>query len=1251
MRNKLIKHRGMSVTLPHKIAICVASVCCLGPALASPQAPTVAHGSANFIQQGSHLQIESADRTIINWQDFSIAQNESVHFLQTHASSATLNRVIGHLPSDILGELTSNGRVFLINPNGLIIGQNATIDTAGFVASTLDIQDQDFLAGHLAFAGDNGAIENRGYITAAPGGEIVLIAPDIQNHGVIEADDGSILLAAGREVVLHSTQQGGLSYKVSAPSDRALNVGELVANNGSVKVFADRIFQQGVVSANRVTKDADGTIVLEADSRLSVSGELSATGDQQQGGDIHLLANQINVADAIVDASGDDGGEILIGGGQQGLDPNIANSSTVYVSANAMVSSDGVHSGDGGRVIVFAEESTIIAGDLSARGGRESGDGGFVETSGLRTLRVESAPDISADNGEGGTWLIDPYNITIDDFERSGNTNVIGDVDPWNVTTTGPDALIDISLLETALNADGNIIISTTSTNTSASTAQQVNVAAPTQEGNITFNGALFNNNPNSSLTLNADNNIVVNGVINNQGGINLNADNDIDIMGEVVSRNADINLSADHDMSGAGSITIRSTDGLGGTRVSTNNGAINLTGNGISIVGNGCGGSCFGGVDIVADNINFGTPQNKINGDISIQANADVLDANINAGGSVDIFAFDELNIHTTGNLLLNTADTGSSTTQIFNTINLLSNGAQTIQAKDISAVSGIGPNSDIVIAARDEPFDNLSAPTQTLLADNLLVNASGGPSNTDLGARVLIVSDGAQMINIERDLSLTGQYTGSAPQDPWSVFNASIVANNTTDINVGRNLTLNSGEIILNSGVVFGEGGPMQNPPVNANSRIVVDNLISSNGLISNQRDPEIDNSELTLTTMGAGSLINGANTNLMMPANYALLLESVNWDQQGTVEWRNGDLIISNSSVGEQSLPGRNSTVSNSGTLRLNSEDGDVIFFNNDESLGAITNTGTVIKDTGNGVTSFGVELNNQNQVIAESGEIAFLNGGLNQTAGETILRGGNISHDGMGSGFIFTGGSIVGGVSEASNITTGGSLIGDTTITNTIVAPGFSAGVLTFDGNLDASGGGNVVEIEVTQAADASSPGLGWDQVLITGNSLIPDTNRVDVFADFEFNDPVNNTNRVQDYPILMAANGTLDVLPATFNALPSDVTPDILVSNNGMTLGLQFTRSNVAIEPEPPVTPQPEPPMNEPEPPMNEPPVFEMNPPMLPIVMMPAEGRRMRAPIEIVDVLVTLKDQDRRAHRKSKRVRQKLNAVNMCVGTL
>ena len=166
------------------------------------------------------LNITNSPGAVINWQSFSIAPNELTRFIQQSSASSVLNRVIGHNPSQLLGQLTSNGRVFIINPNGVIFGPNSVIDVAGLITSTLNVADADFMAGRFHFEGDDaGGIRNEGFIRSAPGGEIVLIAPSIENSGIIETEDGTLILAAGESVTLTSLDlEGGAVRSSSAPA-------------------------------------------------------------------------------------------------------------------------------------------------------------------------------------------------------------------------------------------------------------------------------------------------------------------------------------------------------------------------------------------------------------------------------------------------------------------------------------------------------------------------------------------------------------------------------------------------------------------------------------------------------------------------------------------------------------------------------------------------------------------------------------------------------------------------------------------------------------------------------------------------------------------------------------------------------------------------------------------------------------------------------------------------------------------------
>src|SRR5690349_4651998 len=149
--------RGLGLTSKRKLlTLAVASCFATELAYANPTGPSVAQGQATIASQGNVLTVTNTPGTVINWQGFSIASQEITRFLQQSAASAVLNRVVGVNPSTILGALQSNGRVFLINPNGITIGQGATIDVAGFLASTLNLSDADFLAGRYRFTQSTG---------------------------------------------------------------------------------------------------------------------------------------------------------------------------------------------------------------------------------------------------------------------------------------------------------------------------------------------------------------------------------------------------------------------------------------------------------------------------------------------------------------------------------------------------------------------------------------------------------------------------------------------------------------------------------------------------------------------------------------------------------------------------------------------------------------------------------------------------------------------------------------------------------------------------------------------------------------------------------------------------------------------------------------------------------------------------------------------------------------------------------------
>ena len=498
---------------------------------ANPVGPSVVHGSAHFARpDAGTLDVVNAPGTIINWQGFSIAPEELTRFTQPSASSTVLNRVVGADPSSILGRLRSNGRVFLVNPHGVVFGAQAVVDTAGLVASTLDIDDADFLAGRYRFdAGpEAGRVVNRGRIDAGAGG-VFLLAPDVENSGLVRTEGGDLVLAAGRAVTLASPELDGVQVEVQAPEDEALNLGTLSAERGAVGMFAGSLRNAGTVEANAVTVDADGTIrlvasedlTLEAGGRVAaegpaggevhieseqgttwVSGEVSARASEGRGGTVRLLGARVGLDAAQVDASGPaGGGQVLMGGDVSGRGPVPAARAT-YVSADSVVSADALVDGDGGEVVAFAEGFANVRGHLSARGGPEGGAGGFVETSGLESFAITRTPDTTAPAGEGGHWLIDPDDIEI---VEGGEITNIPEADPF--VSTGNDAKLGIEFLLAALTGGQSVTVQTG--------------GGGSQDGDIILNAALDieRTNGTNTLTLDAHEDILIEDEITDQPG------------------------------------------------------------------------------------------------------------------------------------------------------------------------------------------------------------------------------------------------------------------------------------------------------------------------------------------------------------------------------------------------------------------------------------------------------------------------------------------------------------------------------------------------------------------------------------------------------------------------------------------------------------------------------------------------------------------------------------------------------------
>lgn len=492
------------------------------PAGALPTNGQVVQGSAAISQSANALTVnQSSQRLITHWDTFNIGSGARVDFLQPSRSSIALNRVMSSDPSRIYGQLNANGQVFLVNPNGVLFGAGSRVNVGGLVASTLDISDADFNAGNFRFAGSSQAeVANEGEIVTPNGGYAALLGARVRNAGSIVARLGTVALGAGQAMTLDMNGDGLINLQIDAAAANAIaaNSGALRADGGTVILAARGADPLATVLNNTGTVHAvtlenrNGVIRLEGGDTgiVASSGVLDASGRGagETGGTVKVLGDKVGLFDAArIDASGDaGGGTVLVGGNWQGGGTEKRASAT-YVGAEAKIAADAVTAGNGGTVVVWADGTTRFAGNITARGGAQGGNGGKIETSGKESLSLTGMADASAANGKAGEWLLDPRNVTI---VATGGALAAGVFTP-----VVDSAQIGADTIVAALNGGTNVSINTGATGT--------------QNGDITVASAIAYTGVGGdrSLTLSAARDININSSITATGAkldINLNA-------------------------------------------------------------------------------------------------------------------------------------------------------------------------------------------------------------------------------------------------------------------------------------------------------------------------------------------------------------------------------------------------------------------------------------------------------------------------------------------------------------------------------------------------------------------------------------------------------------------------------------------------------------------------------------------------------------------------------------------------------
>jgi len=637
-------------------------------------------GSATFQSDGTTLNINASNQAIINYQSFNIGSGNTVNIY----SPLTLNRVVGGNPSSILGNLNSTGKVFLINPSGIIFGQGSQVNVQGLVASTLQIKNDDFLAGKYSFQQTSGlpagSILNYGHLNATD--SIAMLGASITNTGSIQAPQ--VRLAVGDQITYFASPEVGidlvvgdsLKQKVDNTQSAILNTGSIqgqdislqaklaqafyettVNNSGIIRAQGLSLDKAGKVSIVAATDDqkafvyntgliaADGTaqsinggrVHFEGDTAIN-AGILSAQSTSRGiGGSIAMLGNAVqNSGNALLNASGDlGGGSILVGGDYQGSNSAIRNALYNISTTNAKFLSNATSTGNGGKIILWANDKTIFQGSIEAKGGLLSGNGGFVETSGKNILQATGSVSSNAYNGQNGQWLLDPNNIMIANTGPEQNLITSGS-NPLLLSSSDDNAIVTSGTIQTALNNGTNVTIQTTSNGTNS------------EAGDITvWSGTTISKTSGGDATLS----LLANHSINFSGGTGANL---IQILSSGNGHKLNLVLNADTDQgsdAGAGGGIA-----LQGTNITTNGGNITM-GGGSDPTTQSAIGTAFNtninGIEISDTRINSGSGNILMNG----QGNTDLTQdgrtgIHISAGSVVQ---------STTGHITLN-GDSGNA-------------------------------------------------------------------------------------------------------------------------------------------------------------------------------------------------------------------------------------------------------------------------------------------------------------------------------------------------------------------------------------------------------------------------------------------------------------------------------------------------------------------------------------------------------------------------------------------------------------
>lgn len=555
-------------------------------ALAGPEGASVVRGDVNITKVGNQTVIQASDRAIINYRSFDIGAAEAVRFIQPGSTSRVLNRIDGAAPTRIDGSLSANGRVYIVNPSGVIFGNGARVNVAGLYAAGGHLSNADFVNGVDRFSDVRGAVENHGSIEAQAA---ALIGSRVANTGQIVAPNGTVVMASGSDVLI-GEQGGNIYVRVSGEAGggdtkkaAVDNSGSITADRGQVVMGAGdmiglAIRNTGSVKARNVTVQGQGTGIVMVGGTIDTSNQAdSKSGAGTKGGRVEITGENVGLDNATITASGTNaGGTVLIGGDAHG-EGDVEHAQKLIGNTGTRITADATENGAGGKVVLWSDQWTAFGGEISARGGATGGDGGFIETSSKRMLTIEGAQvNASAARGNAGLWLLDPTDVTL----STAATASMGGSPNFNPTGNPATGNVQISAIVTALQGGSNVTVTTASVSGAGPEGGSIRINNPVAVDLATPVGDQV-----VSLTLNADSFIVVDGAVSATGtaGDTFSVIMNSGITGASATKSITVNQAISTVNNGA--ITLNASGGLIALNAGLNSGtgALNLTGAGIT--------------------------------------------------------------------------------------------------------------------------------------------------------------------------------------------------------------------------------------------------------------------------------------------------------------------------------------------------------------------------------------------------------------------------------------------------------------------------------------------------------------------------------------------------------------------------------------------------------------------------------------------------------------------------------------------